>query len=152
VNKKEILHKEAQKRDKYYYIDSGCLRVFCSTDGEENTIQFFFEDSWYVPNPDENIQAIEKSRVIQFSKIKMSEFFLKYPNMQNIGIVLSQQGVECSHDRVKKLVNMTSEELYLDLLKNGSEIVKRIPQKYVASYLNIQPESLSRIRRRILNT
>ena len=151
VDKKEFLFKEAEACNQTYFIASGCIRVFSNVDGEEKTIQFFFEDNWYAPNPGENIQAIEPCVVYQFSKSSMGEFFSKYPKAQKIGLVLTQQGIECSHGRVRKLMIMSPEELYMDLLSNNPEIVQRIPQKHVASYLNIKPESLSRIKRRIFS-
>jgi CRP-like cAMP-binding protein len=54
------------------------------------------------------------------------------------------------HHLNRMLTNDEPQQRYLNLLKQRPEVVERIPQHYIASYLGIQPESLSRIRKRIL--
>jgi len=151
VDKKELLYREGSVSDKYYFVHSGCLRVFSNNDGIENTIQFFFENSWYIPFSNENLQAIEPCVVVQISKYRLEDFFTKYPITRKIGMAFYKQGVECSHTRNMKLINLSPKELYEDLLKNFPEIVKRIPQKHIASYLRIKPESLSRLKKRFFS-
>jgi CRP-like cAMP-binding protein len=149
VSKGEVLSHEGDALKKIYFIESGCLRTFNNHDGVENTIQFFFEQEWYSPYADESLQAVEAGRVVYFATPAMMALAKSFPAVIEIAQAIAQLGLECSHKRNRELVNLSAEAHYRRLLEENPVIVQRIPQKYLASYLRIKPESLSRIKRRI---
>ena len=159
LGKKEYLLKQGEICNKITFINSGCLRAFYNVDGVENTVQFFFGDSWYTDyasfltgNPAvENMQALEPSEVVQFKKADLYKHYELYPVFERVGREMAENAFLAISKLNQMLTNEEPEERYLNLLKQRPEVVEKIPQHYIASYLRIQPESLSRIRKRITN-
>ena len=159
LGKKEYLLKQGEICNKITFINSGCLRAFYNVDGVENTVQFFFGDSWYTDyasfltgNPAvENMQALEPSEVVQFKKADLYKHYELYPVFERVGREMAENAFLSVSKLNQMLTNEEPEERYLNLLKQRPEVVEKIPQHYIASYLRIQPESLSRIRKRITN-
>ncbi|MEY3243096.1 MAG: hypothetical protein RIR11_4535 [Bacteroidota bacterium] len=158
IKKKEFLLQTGQVCNKVFFLNSGCTRVFYNVDGVENTIQFFFADSWYTDYASlltgqpafENVQALEKSQIVQIKKIDLYKLYDTYPIFDRVGRMMAENAFLSLHNLNKMLTNDEPQQRYLNLLKQRPEVVERIPQHYIASYLGIQPESLSRIRKRIL--
>jgi CRP/FNR family transcriptional regulator, anaerobic regulatory protein len=155
--KKDFLLQEGQVCDKISFINSGCMRAFYNVEAVENTVQFFFADSWYTDYASfilgmpavENMQALEPSEVVQFKKTDLYKLYDQYPVFDRVGRVMAENAFISISKLNQMLTNEEPEQRYLNLLKQRPELVEKIPQHYIASYLGIQPESLSRIRKRI---
>jgi CRP/FNR family transcriptional regulator, anaerobic regulatory protein len=158
--KKDFLLKEGQVCNKISFINSGCMRAFYDVEGIENTVQFFFADSWYTDYgsfltgtpASENMQAIEPCEIVQVKKDDLYNLYDTYPVFDRVGRVMAENAFLSISQLNKMLTNEEPEQRYLNLFKQRPEIVEKIPQHYIASYLGIQPESLSRIRKRILTS
>lgn len=156
--KKDFLLKEGQICNKVSFINSGCIRLFYNVDGIENTVQFFFANSWYTDYASfltgqssiENMQALEDCELVQFKKEDLYKLFNLYPIFDRVGRVMAENAFLSLSQLNKMLTNEEPTERYLNLLKQRPDVVEKIPQHYIASYLGIKPESLSRIRKRIL--
>lgn len=156
--KKEFLLQEGQICKKAFFINKGCMRLFYNVEGVENTIQFFFDNSWYTDYTSflteqpcmENMQALEPCEIVQFTKVDLYKLYEKYPVFDRVGRVMAENAFLSLSRLNKMLTNEEPEQRYLNLLKDRPELMERIPQHYIASYLGIKPESLSRIRKRIL--
>ncbi len=155
--KKEFILKEGKVCDKISYINSGCVRLFYNIEGNEKTVQFFLKDSWHTDYSSfltgepslENVQAIEDGVIVQFTKTDITNLYNLYPSIERLGRIMAENAFVS----LLKLNNMNSneepEQRYLNLIKQRPEVVAKIPQHYIASYLGLQPQSLSRIRKRI---
>ena len=142
-----------------YFIFEGSVRYYNLVDGEEITGQFFFEGAWYsdyesflleVPS-EQTIEAIENTRVAILSKRDLNKLFIELPKFERFGRLMAENAFVGLRKRTDTLTQLSATERYLQLCKNRPKVIKRIPQKYIASYLSIKPESLSRIRKNILN-
>jgi CRP/FNR family transcriptional regulator, anaerobic regulatory protein len=158
LKKKEFLLKEGQVCNKITFINAGCFRLFYNIDGEENNIQFFFENSFHTDynsfltgEPSlENMQALEPCEIVQFKKSDLYKLYETNPIFEKIGRIMAENAFLSVTKLNKMLTNEEPEQRYLSLLKHRPELVNRVPQHFIASYLGIKPESLSRIRKRIL--
>ena len=158
LKKKEFLLQEGQICNKISFFNSGCLRLFYNIEGIENTVQFFFANSWYTDYASfltgtptiESVQALEPCEVVQFKKEDLYKLYNIYPVFDRVGRVMAENAFLSLSNLNKMLTNEEPEQRYLNLLKLRPELVEKVPQHYIASYLGIQPESLSRIRKRIL--
>ncbi len=156
--KKEFLLQEGNVCNKITFINSGCLRLFYNIEGVENTIQFFFNDSWYTDYASfligqhtfENVQALEDSEVVQFKKEDLNRLYNEMPVFDRVGRIFAENAYLSVYQLYQMKTNEKPEIRYLNLLKLRPELVQQIPQHYIASYLGIKPETLSRIRKRIL--
>ena len=133
------------------------MRLFYNVEGEENTIQFFFGDSWYTDYASfltgqptiENMQALEPCEVVQFKKDDLYKLFNQFPVFEKVGRVMAENAFLSLSQLNQMLTNEEPQQRYLNLMKQRPDVVERIPQHYIASYLGVKPESLSRIRKRI---
>jgi CRP-like cAMP-binding protein len=96
-----------------------------------------------------NIQALENSTVFLLSKNDLESLYLKDKYWQNFGKRMTERIYLSAKKRVEDLLYYSPEKRYLNLLTDNPLIFQKIPQKFIASYLGITPQSLSRIRKRI---
>ncbi|HPO62379.1 MAG TPA: Crp/Fnr family transcriptional regulator [Candidatus Kapabacteria bacterium] len=153
---KTILLNEGEISRYCYFIKKGCLRQWFNKDGKDITTQFFFEgqpvasiDSFMSELPSLlTLETIEPSNLISINRenfIKLQEL---YPEIK-IGFqkYLFQRFRNYANLFLSRIKD-SPQERYEELIKNHPEILQRIPQHYIASYLGITPVSLSRIRNR----
>ncbi|HTD41483.1 MAG TPA: Crp/Fnr family transcriptional regulator [Mucilaginibacter sp.] len=163
LKKKHYFAEQGKVCDKVGFIVKGAVRYFHVKDGEEITGYFSFENeylssykSYLTGQPSLTyIQALEDTKLITFTKKDMDQMLnnpmLAY-KMERFGRLIAEDYLICYEDRIAAFITQTPEERYLQLLNTGREILQRMPQHYIANYLGITPVSLSRIRKRILET
>lgn len=158
--KKEFLLEEGKICNKITFVNNGCMRLFYNVEGVENTIQFFFTDSWYTDYAsfltgrptNENMQALEPSEVVQFKKDDLYKLYESMPIFEKVGRIFAESAYLSISQLNQMKTNEEPEIRYKNLLKTRPELIQRIPQHYIASFLGIKPETLSRIRKRILTS
>ena len=158
--KKEFLLQEGKVCNKITFVNNGIMRLFYNVEGVENTIQFFFGDSWYTDYASfltgkptlENLQALEESEVVQFKKEDLYKLYDSMPIFEKVGRIFAENAYLSISQLNQMKTNEEPELRYINLLKTRPELVQQIPQHYIASYLGIKPETLSRIRKRILTS
>nr|WP_314495603.1 Crp/Fnr family transcriptional regulator [uncultured Chryseobacterium sp.] len=157
--KKGEHHYEAGKIPRYTsFVVKGCLRQYLfDENGCEQTVQFYDESMWAgdvesminrIPTKT-NLQAIEDSVLLSITGDNMCLAIENTPWLQHYTIVknFSDNAKMIEENNLQK--NSSPEDLYLNILKNRPSLILRVPQKYIANYLGIRKETLSRIRKRI---
>ena len=156
IPSKTMLLEEGKIADKLYFIRKGCLRLFFYNEGKDITFQFFFEgdfvasfDSLYKGTPSLfSLESIEPSEVMF---IKKEDFYNEIENNSSLRKVYEEKIIErfSFYQRLfLSRIKNTPQQRYEELLKEYPNIIQRVPQHYIASYLGITPVSLSRIRNR----
>jgi CRP/FNR family transcriptional regulator, anaerobic regulatory protein len=159
LKKKEYIFEEGKICNSIYFVNKGCLRLFQNIDGVENTLDFFFENHWYsdfqsalLRKPsDENVQAIENSEVIKIDIMQLENLYLSYPIFERMGRLLVTHILLSFITLRKEISKENPKERYVRILKEQPEIIQKIPLQFIASFLGIQKESLSRIRKKYLH-
>jgi CRP-like cAMP-binding protein len=156
VPAKTILLQEGEISNVGYFIEQGCVRLWFNNDGKDVTFQFFFEgqgvssiESFNLSKPSLfSIESIEpcvlyqiKKEDIQFMLSDSPKFRAKFES-HIIERLYFYQRLFLSH------LKYTPQQRYNQLIEEYPELIQRIPQHYIASYLGITPVSLSRIRAR----
>lgn len=159
LNKGDFLVREGQICRAVHFIDSGMFRTYNLVGDKEVTTNFFFESSYasdYVsfvtqtPSK-EYIQALEDSVVISFPYDRMQELYEQYPAFQKYGRLTAEKIFTSIYRRQQEFLFFSPKERYLNLMKKRPKVIRHIPQVYIASYLGITPEYLSRIRNELKN-
>jgi CRP-like cAMP-binding protein len=154
INKKDFfLHAEQVSRT-IGFVEAGSFIFFQNMDGEEKICDFAFENNWLAQyksllsgQPSElSIQAIENSKILLMDMSKMDVLTKQNPKVGLIRTTLAEEYFAKSLQRLSSLTNMDAKTRYQQLLEDVPSIHQRIPQYYIASYLGIKPQSLSRIR------
>ena len=160
LKRKEILIVEGDICRYAYFIKKGCLRYFHNVDGQEITGQFFFENAWYtdyesflLQKPSkQNIDALEPTELVLLPKNELQNLYITIPKFEKFGRIMAETAFIGLRNRTELLTQQSAEERYLSLMKERPKVIERVPQHYIASYLGIKPPSLSRIRKRIMNS
>ncbi|MEM7575775.1 MAG: Crp/Fnr family transcriptional regulator [Bacteroidota bacterium] len=154
----ESIHRIGKICNKAFFILEGCIRYYNIVDGEEITGQFFFEGAWYsdyesflleIPS-EQTIEAIETTRVAILSKCDLNKLFIELPKFERFRRLMAENAFMGLRKRTDTLTHLSTSERYVQLSQNRPKVIQRVPQKYIASYLSIKPQSLSRIRRELL--
>lgn len=156
VDPKTILLQEGEISNNIYLIKKGCLREWFNKDGKDITFQFFFEgqpvasiDSFMNQKPSLfTIESIEPSTVLSIKKVDFEKLLIINPEFKTGFQDFIFQRFRNYGQLFLSRIKDTPKERYEDLIKNHPEIIKRVPQHYIASFLGITPISLSRIRNR----
>lgn len=156
IPSKTTLLKEGQQAQNIYFIKKGCLRLWFNDDGKDITFQFFFEnqavssiESFLGEKPSRfSLESIEPSNIFSLEKGNYNAICELYPDLKIKFNELLLQRMGNYANLFLSRIKDNPQKRYEDLLENHQEIIKRIPQHYIASYLGITPISLSRIRNR----
>lgn len=154
----EVFFEEGQIAHELYFVAKGCVRLFYKVDVDEKTAFFYSQgqficagESYNLGIPaKENYQSIGESEIIVFNKRKVEVLLEKYPKFEIIGLIATENELIASQKIIASFVTQTAEERYLELLKSNATLFQNVPQQYIASFLGVSPETLSRIKSRVL--
>lgn len=154
----EILLKEGEKYDMAYFVLKGCLRSYTLKDGEDISIDFILDEQPVLPistmsntKSDFNLECIEDSVVLVSNESIENEIIAKHPELKLLCLKMSEILADKIQKEFSQYKTSSPEERYLTLLKQKPDVIQRVPQYKIASYLGIKPESLSRIKKRLLS-
>jgi len=156
--KNSFLIQEGQVCKYIYFINSGLLRNFYNKEGVETTRYFGCAGefssaltSFLTQNPSlENVQAIEDTVLLKLSFNSLQILYKTFPQWNTFMRKLLEEVYIFDTLRLEGFITKSAQERYNDLLLHQPEIIKKVPQQYIATYLGITPVSLSRIRSSIL--
>lgn len=154
--KKDFLLKAGHVCRTIWFVRKGCVRCFYNDDDLEVCSWFMKEGDWVISvdsffkqKPSyESIQALEDCNAYSIEYDQLQYLYKRYPEFNVIGRVLTERYYALSEERLYSLRMKSAAERYNFLRDRYGEIVQRIPSKYIASYLGITEETLSRIRAR----
>ncbi|WKZ76236.1 MAG: Crp/Fnr family transcriptional regulator [Vicingaceae bacterium] len=153
--KKENLIDQNVKCKFHFFVLKGCLRMFFVNEkGIEQTIQFAIENWWITDylafdrqtKTEFIIQAVEPTEVLQIDYQKQEKLLHSFPQLERYFRLIYQRAYSASQLRTKYLYDFSREEFYHHFNDNFPEFTQRIPQHILASYLNMTPEYLSKIK------
>jgi CRP-like cAMP-binding protein len=155
--KGERLTKKGDTENQLSFIEEGIVRFYVPDEEMELTFDFTFEkefacayDSFLTRTPSEyELQALTKTIVWQISFDALQKVYQHTEAGNYIGRFASERLFLAKSKRELSLLKYTAKERYLRLFNERTDILKNIPLKYVASYIGITPQGLSRIRRQI---
>lgn len=156
--KNEILLQPGEVCRHTYFVEKGLLRMYSADRNAKEHIIQFAPENWLISdrsslyfneNSDYYIDAVEESILILLDHHFFSGVKELFPNAGENNDLLLQKHIRGLQNRVNSLLTETAEERYLNFLKMYPDIMQRVPQWMVASYLGITPESLSRVRKEL---
>ncbi len=151
------LLREGQVAHEGYYVVKGCIRAFELIDGEEKTTAFFTEGysavdfhSQATGKPSsQNFVCQEDSTVAIVNQEKEQQLYEQFPRFETFCRSGMEEMMGNQQAQMAKFIVMSPKERYLNLMRERPELIHRVPQYHLASFLGVKPETLSRIRRRI---
>lgn len=155
-----VLLREGQVAKECYFVLKGLVREYYIKDGEERSTNFFTEmqpvnsfTSHSKQTPSRHFLVCAEDCVLTIGSDSLEkEMCRRIPRLESIIRDEVQKETGKMQDDMAKLLTSSPEELYLDLVDNRPDLLNRIPQHQIAGYIGVKPETLSRIRKRLLTT
>ena len=158
IRRRQYILQEGDICKYYTFVNKGCLRLYnVDENGVEHILQFAAEDWWIADigsfysetHTSLYIDALEPTEIFQIEKPDLIEAFIKYPSFDRVFRVLIENAFVALQKRVLQNIGSTAEERYLTFVESYPQLVNRIPQTQIASYIGITPEFLSKIRKNL---
>lgn len=152
-----ILLKEGQIPTKCYMVVEGCVREYIIKDGDDKTTAFFMEGDTFTPNsgkskPSKHYWECTEDCVLTISnKSYEEEIRAALPRLDAVFQGIALEKINSAKEEWNLFVTSSPEERYLNLLETKPHLLNRVPHHQIATYLGMKPQSLSRIRKRILD-
>ena len=99
---------------------------------------------------DENLECITDCQLLRITKTNLDKLIDKSSAFKDFSISVFQQSISYNENRSKELATLTAEQRYLKLIKEYPNILQNVPLQYIASFLGMNPKSLSRIRKQVI--
>jgi CRP-like cAMP-binding protein len=160
VPAKTILLEEGNISQNYIFVEKGCVRAFFNNNGDDKTVQFFFENEGlasfesFINNSASllSIETIEPSVVYLLPKqyvLQLTEELTSEPVFVKLMLKITATRQMHYMNEFFSFIRDTPEQRYQNLLNDRPHIVQRVPQHYIASYLGVSTVHLSRIKSKI---
>jgi CRP-like cAMP-binding protein len=154
-----ILLREGEISAEAYFVVDGCVRQYVLVDGEEKTNNFFTEEQWVlsinsfslrIPST-HFLECSTDTSLVVGNRQKEEDLYRQFPRFESIARKVMEKVFAEQQEIMSSYQTDTPEQRYLKLLKTRPDLFQQIPQYHIASYIGVKPESLSRIRKRILD-
>lgn len=159
VPKKTIMLREGEKCDFEAFVVKGCVRkYYIDENGHEVILQFGLEDAWmsdisfsiYEDKPGRVfIETLEDCEFLVFTPETKEALFLRAPRFERAFRILLLRHLAATQNRLFNTISKTAMEKYLEFLEQFPTLPQRVSQHYIASYLGISPEFLSKVRAKL---
>ena len=155
--KKDMIFEAGKVARELYFVSKGCVRLFYWVDGVDKTAFFYTEGQFICAGESfnfgvpamENYQAVEETELIVFTKSCIDALIKEIPRLEIIARTAVENELIKSQKVIASFVTQSPEARYQSLFDEQKELFQRVPQQYIASYLGVSPETLSRIKKRI---
>lgn len=154
LKRNDFLIRKDEVETSLFYIISGSLRIFYPAQAEEICVGFAYDHNLICSYPSfirqqpsaYYIQALSASETAAIARKDFYSLFDRFPRIERAWRMLQEEALVGKIERETELLTFTPEERYRRLMNRSPHIFQIIPRKYIASYLRMTPETLSRIR------
>jgi CRP/FNR family transcriptional regulator, anaerobic regulatory protein len=159
VSKNTIIEEEGKVPQHLYFVNEGYLRSFYyDNDGDEVTTYLATPEQYMASFlnlsqqkiSSENIETITDCSLLKISREDFLKIIEKYPDFREYSLQIFERAFSQMNQRANDLATLTAEQRYTQLLNNQGNILQNVPIQYIASFLGIKPQSLSRIRKQMI--
>jgi CRP-like cAMP-binding protein len=157
IEKNELLLSPGQVCKEIGFVNNGLFRIYYIINGKEVNTHFVFENEFVVDYfsfieqlPGKYyIQALEQSEIVTFNLAALQNGYTKSHNWERFGRNMAEYSYKLLTKRMESFLFTEGRQRYLDLLQAEPRIFNRLPIYHIASYLGLERESLSRLRREV---
>jgi CRP-like cAMP-binding protein len=153
-DKKKIITHAGEVENYFNFIKKGLVRKYFMKGKEEINTQISFEghiihaqESFHTRTPsDYFIETIEPTTLISITFDDLEKIYASSKKMEHLGRLVVTEAMVLKDRWQSQLVMLTPKERFIKFVNRHSELMRRVPQKFLASYLNIKPETFSRFK------
>lgn len=158
VPKNHDLLKMGEVSDAFYFVLNGSVRMYYLANGEEKTA-YFYTESMFVSSYESfskqvpashNITTIEASELVRFGMESVQLFLNFSPKFDALAKIIMEEELSAYQKMLSSFITQNAEDRYKQLMEENPELIQRIPQHQIATFIGVTPETLSRIRKRMV--
>jgi CRP-like cAMP-binding protein len=159
VKQNEFLENPGQPTQFFTYVNSGCLMTYYSDEKGHDHVMQFATAGWWTGDLNSllkcvpsifSTRALADSEVLLITKIGLDTLLEKYPKFERFFRIIFQNSLVTHQERIIQGFSTSADERYQHFLEKYPTLEQFVPLKYIASYLGITPEFLSKIRRKLM--
>jgi len=159
VKRKDFICRQGNICNYEFYVNKGCFRTFYTDRKDlEHNLYFAVEDWWIsdlysrtCQEPSKvDIVAMEDSEVVQITQTDLEAFMARTPAMEKFFRLSYQHSLVQQHLKNLSMLHMSGEERYIQFREKYPDLVKRIPQKHIATFLGMTPEFFNTVHAKVL--
>jgi len=156
INKGDFFLKAGETNNKLGFIQKGLIRYFVNKNEEEATLEFTKEGEFVAEYQSlvqqsksiQSIQAIEDTTMLVMTGDDLQNLYINTKNGDKIGRIVIEHRFNILVNQLMSIYMHSPDQRYLHFIKTYPDLVQRVPQYHIASYVGVKPQSLSRIRKR----
>jgi len=142
-----------------YFIISGYMRLFYYDENGDEVTTYLTSPNGFIASflslihqkpATENVECITDCQLLRISRANLISLIDKSENFKKFSLVIFEQVIALSQIRANDLATLTAELRYRKMIQEQPQLLQNVPVQYIASFLGIKPQSLSRIRRQII--
>jgi CRP/FNR family transcriptional regulator, anaerobic regulatory protein len=159
VPKNTIVEEEGKVPKYLYFINKGYMRSFYYDNNGDEVTTYLANSGQYMAAflnlsqqkvSNENIETITDCQLLKIDRDGFMKIIEQNHGFQQYSLRIFEQAFSTMNQRANDLATLTAEQRYTQLLENQGTILQNVPIQYIASYLGIKPQSLSRIRKQLI--
>jgi CRP-like cAMP-binding protein len=153
------LEVQNQKPQHLYFINEGFMRLFYYDNNSDEVTTHLCSPNGFITSflsfihekpAEDNLECITDCELIRITRPKLVELIEKSEQFKKFSLIIFEQAIASTQIRANNLATLTAELRYKKLIEQQPEIIQNVPIQYIASYLGIKPQSLSRIRKQLI--
>ena len=159
VNRNTIIEDQDKIPTFLYFIDTGFMRLFYYDENGDEITTYLSSPNCFIASflnfinqkpATENVECITDCRLLRISRQNLITLIDKSENFKKFSLVIFENVMALSQIRANDLATLTAELRYKKMITEQPYLLQNVPIQYIASFLGIKPQSLSRIRRQII--
>jgi CRP/FNR family transcriptional regulator, anaerobic regulatory protein len=159
ILKNTIIEEEGKVPQYLYFVNEGYLRSFYYDNQGDEVTTYLATPDYYMASflslsqqkiSTENIETITDCSLLKISREDFLKIIEKYPDFREYSLQIFERAFSQMNQRANDLATLTAEQRYSQLISNQGNILQNVPIQYIASFLGIKPQSLSRIRKQMI--
>ncbi len=160
VKKNSIIEEEGKVPEYLFFVTAGYMRLFYNdADGNEVTTFLCSPNQFIAPflsfinriKSTENVSAVTNCKLLRINAENLKKLIETSESFKNFSLTIFEHAIFSTSARANDLATLNAEQRYKKILEQQPQLVQNIPIQFLASYLGMKPESLSRIRRQIIS-
>ncbi len=158
ISKNTILEEQDKIPAYLYFISSGFVRLFYRDEnGDEITTNLSSNNAFiasfmsliHQKKAKENVECITECEIVKIHRNNLLALIDKSENFKQFSLIIFEHAITYTENRANDLATLSAEQRYKKLMENQPKILQNVPIQYIASFLGMKPESLSRIRKQM---
>ena len=159
ISRNSVLEEQDKIPQYLYFINSGFMRLFYYDENEEEQTTFLCSQLGFITSfssfvnqtkASENVECITECELLKISHFDAKQLIDKSEFFKKLFLSIFEKSISFSTVRANDLALLTGEQRYQKMIDHQAHLIQNIPLQYIASYLGIKPQSLSRIRKNII--